>query len=112
MLTPMLEPKVYRKRPVPVRAIQWTGNNAGAVSDFVGIMANMDGDVSTCRFLLPEAIDSEGEALYHDGLARLWVEANSSWLPIEVGEWILRDRIGFYPCKDRQFVETYDEVTE
>lgn len=111
-LTPMLAPKTYMKRPVPVRAIQWTGNNLGAVVDFVGFMENMDGDVHIARFLGPDAIDDVGEPIREDGLAQLWVEANKSWLPLVVGEWILQDALGFYPCQDRQFAQTYEEVLD
>lgn len=100
----------YRKKPVEVEAIQWGGGNLSEVREFVGVMENMDGDASTCRFTAPFERDDDGEVMWFDGLARLWVEANTSWLPIEVGEWIIRDSRGLYPCKPDIFEQTYDAV--
>ncbi|QGZ16698.1 hypothetical protein PBI_DEWDROP_50 [Microbacterium phage Dewdrop] len=103
-------PAAYQKLPVVVHAVQWQGDNLEVVQQFVGIMTNMDGDASTVRFEPPGAVDDEGEVIWDDGLAHLWVEANLAWLPIELGEWILKDRLGFYPCKDEMFQTTYREA--
>jgi hypothetical protein len=102
--------KRYRKKPVVIEAVQWAGGNLAEVQEFVGIMQNMDGDASTVRFFAPFERDDDGEVMHADGLARLWVEANTTWLPVEVGEWILKDSRGFYPCKADVFADTYEEV--
>ncbi|AEL98276.1 hypothetical protein LINSTU_33 [Mycobacterium phage LinStu] len=36
--------------------------------------------------------------------------ANQSWLPIKDGEWVVKDRLGFYPVEDGVFAETYELV--
>lgn len=97
----MDEPKRFRKNPVEIEAIQWTGENEGAVKSFVGkILAGVAGEI-------------DGFAAENDWYVvgtSLWVEANTSWLPIEIGEWIIKDSRGFYPCKDDIFQETYSSV--
>lgn len=40
-------------------------------------------------------------------LTQLWVEANKAWLPLEDGEWVIQDELGFYPCKDVVFSKKY-----
>lgn len=91
----------YRKRPLVVDAIQWTGDNKAEVLDFVEGF-DRDGDAPFGGFTVD----------YETASATLWVEANKSWLPIEKGEWILRDAKGYYPCKDDIFRATYDKVSD
>jgi hypothetical protein len=68
--------------------IQWTGDNLAEVQAFVGVMENMDGDVSTVRFLEPEALNYAGERIWEDSRPRLWIEEIKRWVPVDVGEWI------------------------
>lgn len=77
----------YTSRPTTITAGQWTGANLDEIKAWVG-NDNLDHWVS-------------GTAL------TLWVEANTSWLPLEVGEWIIKDDLGFYPCKDSVFRAKY-----
>lgn len=70
--------------------IQWTGDNLADVQAFVGIMENMDGDVRTARFLEPEALDEDGDRIWEDPRARLWVEEVTHWVPVDIGDWIVR----------------------
>lgn len=89
----------YRKRPTEVEAIQFTGKNHDEIKNFVGSHTIID----TPAFRYGPV----------DGApAELWVAANNSWLPIEAGEWVIQDSLGFYPCKEDKFAETYDEVDE
>lgn len=97
MTTASLAPGTYRKRPIEVQAIQWTGDNADAITAWTGN-----------RF---DVLDPEDRADNPDHTAQLLVDANSVWVGIETGEWILRDRKGFYPCKADVFAETYEETT-
>lgn len=114
----------YCKKPVVVEAVQWDGTETGttAVQAFVGRMENMDGDVSGERFYpatlrYDDLDDVDGSEINEpariwpnddDSGARLWVEANKAWLPIEPGEWVIKDARGAYPCKADIFKATYE----
>lgn len=90
----------FRKRPIEIEAKQFTGDNYDEIKEFVGNHTIID----TPAF-------RHGSV---DGGVKneLWVAANNSWLPIETGEWVIKDSLGFYPCKEDKFAETYDEVDE
>lgn len=87
-------PLRYRKRPVEVDAIQWTGQNLGDVQAFgsgaVGI-GTLDG-----------------------GALPLWVIKSAATCRVERGDWIIRetDGSGFYPCAGDVFAATYEPVLE
>lgn len=101
----------YRKRPLEVEAVQWLGD-LEEMQAFTGIMQNMDGDANTPRFLPASAIDVDGERIWSEPHAHLWVEANLTWVPLPVGQWVLKDSAGFYPCKRDIFAQTYEPVSE
>jgi hypothetical protein len=72
----MRSPKTFEREPTTIEAIQWTGQNIDAIGDF-GCTVE-----------------------HYGGMLRLFVQANQTWLPLEVGEWIARDEHGYYPIKD------------
>lgn len=78
----------YRKLPTEIEAMRWTGYNYGEVLTWCDdhIQINAEGD------------------------ARLFVQANMAWLALDWGEWVARDRHGFYPIKDDVFLESYEPV--
>lgn len=78
---------IYRKKPVEVEAIQWTGLNRAEILNFVGNAASW-GDVTgmTISTLEGKHIASEGDYIIK-GVA---------------GE--------FYPCKPDIFRATYEQV--
>lgn len=88
----------YRKRPVVVDAVQWTGDNEAEVQAFVG-PAPSDPGAAFQKF-----------DIYASYL--LYVAANRSWLPVELGEWVIKDSKGCYPCKADIFEATYEPVEE
>lgn len=45
-------------------------------------------------------------------LTQIWVAANESWVPLEDGEWVIVDELGFYPCKDVVFRKKYHKVLQ
>lgn len=92
-----MSPKRYRKKPIEITAIQWTGNNDLDIYDFVGAR----------KFVV---IDPDDHGEDPDCTAELFVSANSTWVLIETGEWIIRDARGCYPCKPGIFEETYEVV--
>lgn len=78
----------YRKKPVVIEAIQWTGLNTGDVNTFAGK------DIETIRPNEPFIIQTlEGE---HKA---------------SVGDFIIKGIKGeFYPCKPDIFEATYEPV--
>lgn len=104
--------KIYRKRPVEIEALQFTGDNWEEMQEFCGTHRDTD---PTNEVPIETFTPAGTNLLPIDGnlnKAELWVQANESWLPIEPGEWVIHDQLGFYPCKDKQFRETYDEVED
>jgi hypothetical protein len=82
----------YRKKPVVIDTIQWTGNNKLEILDFIG------GHGCYRSGGVPEGIfifTLEGEHF-----------AN-------VGDWIIKGIKGeFYPCKPDIFEKTYEPVRD
>lgn len=76
----------YRKKPVVINAVRWTGDNIDEVRALVGdnvVIENLDGSLT-----IP--------TLEGDMLAR-------------IGDWVIRGVQGeIYPCKHDIFVETYE----
>lgn len=90
--------KTYLKQPVAVEAIQWTGKNPYAVRAFTGMHTPHHG------------IGNHFVFTTQAGCGELYVAANHTWVPVEIGEWIIQDSRGFYPCKADVFAETYREA--
>lgn len=90
LTTPALPVNTYTSRPVSITAIQWTGENLDDVKAWVG--------------------DDKLDHWVSGAALTLWVEANTTWLPLEAGEWIIKDELGFYPCKDSVFQRKYQKA--
>ncbi len=80
----------YRKKPVEVDAIQWTGENFDAVKAF--------------------ASGAVGIGTVMGGAIPLWVTAAAATCYVERGDWIIRepDGSGFYPVTDDPFSVIYE----
>lgn len=83
----MSEVRLYRKKPVVVEAIQFTGTNDAAVSSFVG-----------------------GDGRDPEADRPLWlIETLEGTMRAEVGDYIIRGVKGeIYPCKPDIFEATYE----
>jgi hypothetical protein len=79
-----------------IEAVQWTGSNQVELNDFTRA-----GD--DAGFIALNGSD------HSETNARLFVAANGTWLPIEVGEWVAKDSLGFYPIKDEVFRKAWRE---
>lgn len=78
----------YRKKPVVIKAVQWTGNNFGILDDFMHNAYGVDGK----QIIIPTL---EG-----------CMKAN-------IGDWIIKGIKGeFYPCKPDIFEATYEKVED
>lgn len=86
----------YTSIPTTIDAIQWTGDNHYAVRAFTGMHTVEDGGIGNHMVFTTQ-----------DGPGELYVAANKAWLPLEEGEWIIKDALGFYPCKDSVFRAKY-----
>ena len=81
----------YRKKPVVVEAVQWTGENFGELQAF---MKDGVGD-----FIMVEQ--------------RLEIYTLEGDYFAKVGDYIIKNAQGeFYPCKPDIFHKTYEEVTD
>lgn len=83
-----------RKKPVVVRAIQWTGGNEEAVRKLA--------DACFMSMDLPNRVSPEMTAEVFDRL-------HYRWIPLRTGDWVIEGIRGeFYPCERLVFTETYD----
>ncbi len=77
----------YRKRPVVIDAIQWTGKNLGDVLGFMGVIHVEGGEL---KIVTPEGI-----------------------MTASIDDWVIKGVKGeFYPCKPDIFEATYEPVEE
>ena len=77
----------YRKKPVEIEAIRWTGENEFEVSRFV-----------SCK-------------MFFNDLREPVIETLEGNMRTKIGDYIIKGVAGeFYPCKPDIFKETYEEV--
>lgn len=73
------------KRPVKVRAVPFTGDNFNEVQEFTGI-----------GYFLP--VYPENRRRQADVVAEVFNLPHAEWVPVRVGQWIIRGVVGeFYP---------------
>ena len=90
----------YRKKPVVIEAVQWTGENLREVIAFT------DGPPDTKSHHAGMMWDQYEELVRKDGLKIYTLEGKMDASP---GDWIIKGVKGeFYPCKDEIFRATYD----
>jgi hypothetical protein len=79
----------YRKKPVEIEAIQWTGDNLVEISQF---MTN---------------------GRYDSKTQTIQIETLEGTMSANIGDYIIKGVKGeFYPCKPDIFEQTYDKVGE
>ena len=82
---------LYRKRPVVIEAIQYTGKNYEEIRDFVG--------------------DSYGE--WDDRTNAIFIKTLEGDMRADVGAFIIKGVSSeFYPCREEIFIKTYEAVEE
>jgi hypothetical protein len=78
----------YRKKPIVVEAVQWSGNNIEEVRDFASSQS------------LPVTFEP----------GRVYIETLEGVMAADIGDWIIRGVRGeLYPCKPDIFAATYEE---
>lgn len=91
----------YRKRPVVIEAVQWTGHNAHEVKAFVGARPG----TSEQGFQLPEETTEDWDQ------AHIWAQAEGCWMRCPTGHWVIRGVSGeYYPHAPDTFAITYEPV--
>lgn len=110
-MTPTATPALFRKKPVPVEAVQWDGTAEGAGPVIDWILSN--GGTARFHEERPEIITAKGEHVQRHSPAHLRVDTREGpALAASEDDWILRGVRGeFYPCAGDIFAETYDPVT-
>ena len=89
----------FRKKPIVIEALQWTGKNYEEVQNFTS------GKVSLTKF---DYLSPLGEMVSDKKLLIDTLEGN---LFVGIGDYIIKGVKGeFYPCKELIFWETYDRV--
>lgn len=91
----MKTPQKYRKKPVVIEAIQYTGHNGHAILQWISAMA-IESPV-----LEPSENNMTGEYLQ--------IKTLEGTMAAIVGDWIIKGVNGeFYPCKPDIFEKTYE----
>jgi hypothetical protein len=90
--------KLWRKKPVVVEAVEWTGSNLREVIDFIGL------NPSAVKWTWEEY----EEVVRADGLKIFTLEGP---LMATIGDYIIKGINGeAYPCKPDIFAKTYEEA--
>lgn len=102
----MVTARRYRKKPVVVEVIQWTGENADEVMAFA---------FADTRW--QEALDSaevNGPGIGHTpAIGTLDIPTLEGMMTAQPGDWIIRGVQGeLYPCKPDVFAATYEPVED
>lgn len=98
----MSVPRRFRKKPVVITAVQWTGDNLAEIAEFVG--ADVTGN-NKDRFMY--VTDDQPPCLV---MKTIQGQAAVG----RVGDWVIPESEPgrAYPCDPGVFAATYDEVTE
>lgn len=84
----------FRKKPVVVEAVQWTGDNEAEVREFAG--SNF------------ERVEDSPE-----WTARVFDELHDSWIGTRTGDWIVRGLRGEnYPVHSDVLYDSYERVPD
>jgi hypothetical protein len=96
----MIEPQKYRKKPVVIEAIEWTGKNLLQVYAFMHSFPERN-----CKSA-EDAWDNYEEMIKRDGLIIKTLEGEHL---ASIGDFIIKGVHGeFYPCKPDIFAKTYE----
>lgn len=98
--------KTFRKLPVEVEGMKWTGLNIHVMHQFVGKKDQTEDSSGEWRFLTPVEISGVMESS-----AIVWDDVQRGWIPVHIGDTILRGVSGeYYPISEDVLNKTYEEV--
>jgi len=93
-----MSPIQFRKKPVVVTAVQWTGDNEAELIAFTG-----------GKF---EEIDPTDRLDDPDKTGQVFDVLHRTWVGVLPGQWVIRGVAGeFYPIDEAVLAATYDRVT-
>ncbi len=82
----------YKKKPVVIEAVQWTGNNYWEIEEFTQ---------NNCH--------DKGTIL--DNFLSIWNTLEDQWINCPVGHFVIKGLKGeFYPCEPEVFYNSYELV--
>jgi len=80
----------YVKKPIPITAIQWTGENHMELAEF-----------------------TNGKCLFSVGESTIVIPTLEGEMKANAGDYIVRGVEGeFYPCRQDIFEKTYEKISE
>lgn len=90
----------YRKKPVVVEAVRWTGSNLEEIRNFVG------------SDLIEECVELfDIKRTLKEMLVDIAIDTLEGTMRVDYGDYIIKGVKGeFYPCKSDIFLATYEEV--
>ena len=99
----MKEAKTFRKKPVEIQAIEWTGKNLFEVITFT------DGKPDLRHPKAQDGWDDYNKLVNSEGFK---IKTLEGWMSASIGDYIIKGVQGeFYPCKPDIFKQTYDSVS-
>lgn len=99
-IIPEAPASLWRKRPVTVPAIRWTGSNLAEVEAFTG-------GPQWFAPVAPEDREDDPERT-----AEVFDKLHSTWVGVHDGQWIIRGvKDELYPCDDEVLRETYEPAS-
>jgi hypothetical protein len=91
----------FRKKPVEIEAVQWTGDNEDELHTFTAGQFYATDDDDRANSEDPEATASVFDVLH------------STWVLVYTGQWVIRGVKGeFYPIAEDVLAETYERIGE
>ena len=91
----------YRKKPVVIEAVQWTGKNLEEIKSFVGEQLEYD------------IVDTAWEVGKGSPYVLMKIRTLEGVMGASVGDYIIKGVNGeVYPCKPDIFAKTYEPVEE
>jgi hypothetical protein len=92
----------FRKKPVVIEALQWTGHNATEIMLFVGKKLKCSS--------VPHEIEREHDNIPHDAY-QIEIPTLEGIMTANKLDWIIKGVNGeFYPCNPDIFEKTYESV--
>ena len=91
----------YRKKPIIIEAIQWTGKNDEEIEFFIG--ENLEGYGDNLVAIRPRSEQYRSKLMY--------IRTLEGIMTASVDDYIIKGIQGeFYPCKPDVFKKTYERV--